>query len=665
MCKLSIIIPVYATEKFLPRCLESILNQSFQNYEIIIVNDHSPGNCKKIVLKYRDNRIRYIEFSDNLGLHQARVQGAAIARGEYLMHLDSDDFLLHNSVLSDLMPYLDGVDILAYQFRLVHENGSTTPGYLKDDIFEGALITRDDAYFELFYGGLPDSVALKVIKKTLWDKCADFFLDTHLVNQEDFFTTVHLLYYAENIRTLPLEGYGYYCRSDSSSRNFCFSKAEQLIKTIIDFGTAHNGAAAFFKAKSLYDRYESALYRHHLPFYKNILLQVSSLPSDEFARCLPYVQESFPFHRHQLEIQHKLHQKASVLPDCPLSLIVRLGSELHDAAGLRELMENFSECEVIVIDDGGKNKRPAGEKYIRYLSLEPALGETWSFLAGIAEARGCFICFSDGLKLFNRSLLKSALHSSQNSVDLWYIGTLPQSQQEFLGYIPQWQKNISPYFQQAVAREIFIPPMENYLFSYQTALVAAQHVVSPVLRKTGLWLFFLLVLWQVKEIRTIEGFSYTFDGCMQEILQKKRLSPQKADAFLEEIFEALRKLSDFLNTQNCFNIFTPLLSQHKKNIYSPEHLRMMMRNIYQYLLDEEMKNPGKAWKDYKILYYSRLNPENISQVLSGDQTVKDAVFLLINRVGKRSPFLAKFLLYLLRNVSWFRSVFNKILNLKG
>lgn len=92
---------------------------------------------------------------------------------------------------------------------------------------------------------------------------------------------------------------------------------------------------------------------------------------------------------------------------------------------------------------------------------------------------------------------------------------------------------------------------------------------------------------------------------------------------------------------------------------------MMMRNIYQYLLDEEMKNPGKAWKDCKILYYSRLNPENISQVLSGDQTIKDAVFLLINRVGKRSPFLAKFLLYLLRNVSRFRSVFNRILNLKG
>ncbi|SFB68838.1 hypothetical protein SAMN02745150_00218 [Brevinema andersonii] len=51
-----------------------------------------------------------------------------------------------------------------------------------------------------------------------------------------------------------------------------------------------------------------------------------------------------------------------------------------------------------------------------------------------------------------------------------------------------------------------------------------------------------------------------------------------------------------------------------------------MKNFYQYLLDEEIKNPEKAWKDCKILCYLQLNPENISQVLSGDQTTKDAVF---------------------------------------
>ncbi|SFB68864.1 Glycosyl transferase family 2 [Brevinema andersonii] len=102
MCKLSIIIPVMQQKKFLSRCLESVFNQNFENYEIII-NGHSPGNCKKIVLKYRDNRICYIEFTENLGLHQARVQGATVARSEYLMHLDSDDVLLHDSVLSSLM----------------------------------------------------------------------------------------------------------------------------------------------------------------------------------------------------------------------------------------------------------------------------------------------------------------------------------------------------------------------------------------------------------------------------------------------------------------------------------------------------------------------------------------------------------------------------------
>ncbi|WP_159428115.1 hypothetical protein [Brevinema andersonii] len=186
-------------------------------------------------------------------------------------------------------------------------------------------------------------------------------MDTYLVNQENFFTIVHLLHYAENIRTLPLEGYGYCCCSDSSSKNFCFSEAEQLIKIIIYFGTAHNGAAEFFKTKGFYERYKDTLYRYVPPFYKNILLQVSSLPSDKFVHCLPYLQESFSFHQHQLEIQHNMYQKTSLLPDYSLSLIIRLDSALYDDTDLRELIENFPECEVIVVCGGGKSKQLAGK----------------------------------------------------------------------------------------------------------------------------------------------------------------------------------------------------------------------------------------------------------------------------------------------------------------
>ncbi|SFB68847.1 hypothetical protein SAMN02745150_00219 [Brevinema andersonii] len=139
----------------------------------------------------------------------------------------------------------------------------------------------------------------------------------------------------------------------------------------------------------------------------------------------------------------------------------------------------------------------------------------------------------------------------------------------FFCYVPQLQKNISPYFQQAIAREIFIPPMENYLFISNSISCRSICGFSGITEEWSL-VVFLLALWQVKEIRSVKSFPYIFDGYMQEILQKKRLSSQDTDDFLEEISEVLRKLSDFLNTQSCFNIFVPLLSVHNVYIFSRE-----------------------------------------------------------------------------------------------
>ncbi|WP_143277871.1 glycosyltransferase family 2 protein, partial [Brachyspira sp. G79] len=71
----SIIIPVYNTEKYLKKCLDSVINQTFKDIEIIIVNDHSPKNCDEIVSQYKDERIVYIKHEVNKGLLLARKTG--------------------------------------------------------------------------------------------------------------------------------------------------------------------------------------------------------------------------------------------------------------------------------------------------------------------------------------------------------------------------------------------------------------------------------------------------------------------------------------------------------------------------------------------------------------------------------------------------------------
>ena len=90
--KLSIIIPVYNVEKYLPKCLDSILNQSFKDFEIICINDGSSDNSLKILEEYKDKRIIIIN-KENAGSGVARNAGLEIAKGEYIFFVDGDDWL--------------------------------------------------------------------------------------------------------------------------------------------------------------------------------------------------------------------------------------------------------------------------------------------------------------------------------------------------------------------------------------------------------------------------------------------------------------------------------------------------------------------------------------------------------------------------------------------
>lgn len=92
---LSIIVPVYKVEKYLPRCLDSIWAQTFKDYECILVDDGSPDNCGEICDEYaqKDSRFKVIH-QKNGGLSAARNAAMAIAQGEYVAFVDSDDYIL-------------------------------------------------------------------------------------------------------------------------------------------------------------------------------------------------------------------------------------------------------------------------------------------------------------------------------------------------------------------------------------------------------------------------------------------------------------------------------------------------------------------------------------------------------------------------------------------
>ena len=92
MDKVSIIIPVHNSEKHLKECIESVINQTYKNLEIIIVDDNSTDNSVEIIKYYKDPRIKIVESKEKLGAALARNKGIELSTGNYICFLDSDDY---------------------------------------------------------------------------------------------------------------------------------------------------------------------------------------------------------------------------------------------------------------------------------------------------------------------------------------------------------------------------------------------------------------------------------------------------------------------------------------------------------------------------------------------------------------------------------------------
>ena len=88
---ISVILPVYNSQDYLKECIKSLLNQTFNNFELIIINDGSTDNSENIILSFKDNRIRYHSNNTNLGIIKSLNKAIDLAKGEFISRMDSDD----------------------------------------------------------------------------------------------------------------------------------------------------------------------------------------------------------------------------------------------------------------------------------------------------------------------------------------------------------------------------------------------------------------------------------------------------------------------------------------------------------------------------------------------------------------------------------------------
>lgn len=155
------ILPVYNAESTIYRCLDSILKQTYCDYEVIIVDDGSIDNSGKICDSYslNDNRFRVVH-KENAGVASARQLGVSLASGEYVIHIDSDDWIESN-MLSDMMNEISDADILVSDYYYNTKNGQT---YVR----QVDCTTSEELLEKIIKGEVFGSLWHKLIRRNLY-----------------------------------------------------------------------------------------------------------------------------------------------------------------------------------------------------------------------------------------------------------------------------------------------------------------------------------------------------------------------------------------------------------------------------------------------------------------------------------------------------------------
>lgn len=234
---ISIIVPVYNVEQYLESCINSIINQTYKNLEIILVDDGSKDNCAAICDKYeeKDDRIIVIH-QKNKGLSGARNAGLDIAKGKYIGFVDSDDSIEPNMfevLLNNLLKY--GAHMSICGRKIVDELGNVVEKNYKR--CEEIVLDGKSAIVELNTHKSFDMAAWdKLYDRNLWNDIR--YPEGKL--SEDYFVIYQLLDNAKKVVWTPEPLYRYLLRNNSISRN-------SVIKQ--DFVEASEGQMLYIQKK--------------------------------------------------------------------------------------------------------------------------------------------------------------------------------------------------------------------------------------------------------------------------------------------------------------------------------------------------------------------------------------------------------------------------------
>ena len=253
--KVSVIIPIYNTSRFLERCIDSVIEQSFTELEIICVDDGSTDLSQEILKRYaaRDGRIKIVTHEKNMGLFAARISGVRQALGEYICFVDSDDYISIDFVRALLARAMSG-DYDIVMATTVHADAvgakwlhAPSAKMEIDDRFGADVLSgllSQEGYCFLWH-----AVWNKLYKRRLFDLSLEFFesVGEHIIMGEDILFSAVLHYYAESFSHTEYAHYFYFQHEGASTAAFADSKRAE--KYITDLSLVFSAVEKFLKAK--------------------------------------------------------------------------------------------------------------------------------------------------------------------------------------------------------------------------------------------------------------------------------------------------------------------------------------------------------------------------------------------------------------------------------
>ncbi|MDA8985312.1 glycosyltransferase [Candidatus Pelagibacter sp.] len=234
---ISIVIPTYNHAKFIGKALKSVLDQTYKNWEAIVIDNHSTDQTKQILDNYTDPRIKYFKINNNGIIAKSRNLGIKKATGEWIAFLDSDDWWTEDKLEICFNNIINNIDFIYHDLEIINNQSNS---FFKGKKYKGRALNKP-ILLDLLIGGIAEGNAIGnssvIVRKNLLIKIGGISENINLVASEDYNTWLRIAQITDKFKYLK-KRLGYYLIHNASAQKRDLSIPHK--ESVIEFMTLFN-----------------------------------------------------------------------------------------------------------------------------------------------------------------------------------------------------------------------------------------------------------------------------------------------------------------------------------------------------------------------------------------------------------------------------------------